>query len=134
MRTRKDIAMLMEHIFKEAQSTREAGQREYAHNDGNALQNFDDEAANFGIPRTVVWGIFAGKHWRGIRSYINGHRSQREDIRGRILDLIVYLILLWSMVDDEEEGSQYGMAAEPAPLTPTGEAIKEAVAILQGIR
>ena len=42
------------------------------------------------------------KHIDGIMSYINGHKSQREDVRGRILDTIVYLTLFWGMVDEDE--------------------------------
>lgn len=83
-------------------SAREAGQKEYAHRDENALENFEREGADLNLPREVVWAILAGKHWRGVRAWIKGHRSQREDVRGRIKDLIVYLVLLWAMVDDEE--------------------------------
>lgn len=93
----------MEKIFHDCQETRKAGQAEYAHREENALDNFDSEARDLGIPRQKVWAIFAGKHWRGIRSYINGHKSQREDVRGRIKDLIVYLVLLWAMIDDDEK-------------------------------
>lgn len=92
----------MEQIFAECMQTREDGQKEYAQNEGNALQNFDDQAAELEIPREKVWYIFADKHWRGVRAWINGHRSQRENVRGRIKDLIVYLVLLWAMVDDTE--------------------------------
>lgn len=102
MKTRADVRLLMEQIFAECMQTREDGQKEYAQNEGNALQNFDDQAAELEIPREKVWYIFADKHWRGVRAWINGHRSQRENVRGRIKDLIVYLVLLWAMVDDTE--------------------------------
>ena len=42
------------------------------------------------------------KHMDGIVAHINGHKSQREDIRGRIKDSIVYLTLYWAMVEGEE--------------------------------
>lgn len=93
----------MAMIFQDCQRTREQGQAEYAHKDENALENFDAEARNLGIPRTKVWAVLAGKHWRGVRAYINGRKSQREDVRGRIKDLIVYLVLLWAIIDDDEE-------------------------------
>tara|TARA_Y100001938_G_C7856425_1_gene313380 strand:+ start:263 stop:400 length:138 start_codon:yes stop_codon:yes gene_type:complete len=38
----------------------------------------------------------------GVMSYIKGHKSQREDVRGRITDIIVYLMLLWGMVEEDE--------------------------------
>ena len=40
------------------------------------------------------------KHIDGITSFVNGHQSQREDVRGRLTDAIVYLCLLWGMVDN----------------------------------
>lgn len=105
MKTRKDVAELMERVFAECQKTRDAGQKEYAHDDKNALANFERTGAELNIPREKVWYIFAKKHWDGVLSYINGHRSQRENVRGRLLDLIVYLILLWAMIDDDEAKS-----------------------------
>ena len=47
--------------------------------------------------------IYLMKHIDGICSWINGHKSQREDVTGRIIDCIVYLCLL------------YGMSQEPEP-------------------
>tara|TARA_Y100001938_G_scaffold144099_1_gene218121 strand:+ start:2646 stop:2765 length:120 start_codon:yes stop_codon:yes gene_type:complete len=37
-------------------------------------------------------------------SYIKGYKSQREDVRGRITDIIVYLMLLWGMIEEDEKG------------------------------
>lgn len=105
MKTRTEIQGLMERVFKECQETRAAGQAEYAHQESNAFENFDAEALALRVDQKVVWAVLAGKHWRGIRAYILGHKSQREDVRGRIKDMIVYLILLWGMIDDEEEFS-----------------------------
>jgi hypothetical protein len=102
MKTRADVAELMEKVFKECQATREAGQKEYAHDDQNALANFERTGAELEIRREKVWYIFAKKHWDGVLAHIRGHHSQREDVRGRIKDLIVYLILLWAMIDDDE--------------------------------
>ena len=51
---------------------------------------------------SVLW-IFLKKHMDGITAYIKGHKSQREDVRGRIKDAIVYLMLLWAMVEERDE-------------------------------
>ena len=48
---------------------------------------------------TVLFTHFM-KHIDGIASYIEGNTSQREDVTGRITDAIVYLCLLWGMVDE----------------------------------
>src|SRR3954465_11238005 len=100
MKTRADVAKLMDEVFAQCQTTRDAGQKEYAHDEANALRNFEQTGAELQIPREKVWYIFAKKHWDGVLAWINGHRSQREDVRGRIKDMIVYLVLLWAMVDD----------------------------------
>lgn len=102
MKTRKDIEDLMTRVCAELQATREAGQKEYAHDEKNALRNFESLGVDLGIPREKVLWIFTKKHLDGILAWINGHRSQREDVRGRIKDAIVYLILLWAMADDQD--------------------------------
>lgn len=120
MKTRKDVEDLMTRVFAELQATREAGQKEYAHDDQNALANFERTAADCGVSREAVLWIFAMKHKDGIAAWIKGHRSQREDVRGRIKDLIVYLILLWAMVDDSEPQAQERMMVTSAPLGSLG--------------
>ena len=47
--------------------------------------------------------VYLLKHVEGISSYIDGHKSQREDVSGRITDTIVYLFLLWAMIDGEKQ-------------------------------
>jgi hypothetical protein len=42
------------------------------------------------------------KHVDGLCAYSDGHQSQREDVRGRLTDIIVYCILFWGMVEDNE--------------------------------
>jgi hypothetical protein len=102
--SRERAAAIMNQVFEECRELRAAGQAEYAHEDANALANFEDDARAFGIPREVDLLIFANKHWRGVRAWARGHRSQREDVRGRINDLVVYLCLLRTMVDDDQAG------------------------------
>jgi len=46
--------------------------------------------------------VYLLKHIDGIMAYINGHKSQREGVDGRITDAIVYLLLLRGMVEDNE--------------------------------
>ena len=41
------------------------------------------------------------KHIDGIAAYVKGHKSQREDVTGRITDCMVYLMLLWGMIQEE---------------------------------
>lgn len=113
--TRTEVSELMSRIFADCQKTRDEGQKEYAHQESNAFENFDAEARMLGVDRKLVWRVLAGKHWRGVTAFIAGHKSQREDVRGRIKDLIVYLVLLWGMIDDEDRNRP------PAPRPQQGD-------------
>ena len=98
----KKISSLMNQIWKEVQLTRDEGQKEYAHGVDNVFANFDrvGKALNISSDKTLM--VYLLKHIDGITAYLSGHKSQREDVRGRIKDAIVYLMLLWAMVEERE--------------------------------
>ena len=100
---RQEMKILMDQIFKTIQKTREEGQKEYAREQSNAFANFERIADSLSISKEEVLLVYLLKHIDGICSYVKGHRSQREDVRGRITDVIVYLCLLWGMIDKNEE-------------------------------
>ena len=81
-------------------AVREEGQKEYAHAADNCFANFDSDA-DHGVSRLQSIATHLNKHMRGIKAFVNGHRSQREDIRGRIKDARLYLALLWAAIEDE---------------------------------
>ena len=81
--------------------TREAGQKEYARNQNNAFANFERVGDYVCIDKKQVLMVYLLKHIDGIMAYINGHKSQREGVEGRITDAIVYLLLLRGMVDED---------------------------------
>jgi len=93
---------VMADVFEECNQLRGAGQKEYAHNEDNSFANFERAADDLGLDRKKVLWVFAMKHRDGIASYLQGHTSQRENVRGRINDLIVYMCLLRGMIDEEE--------------------------------
>ena len=86
--------------------TRESGQKEYAHNTDNVFANFERVADSLNIKREQALAVYLLKHVDGVMSYIKGHKSQREDVRGRITDIIVYLMLLWGMVEEDEHSGK----------------------------
>lgn len=102
MMTQSEFATLLDEIQEQEREVREAGQREYAHDEGNCHANFDRLAKMLNLSREQVLMVYAVKHWDGIVSWVNGHRSQREDVRGRIKDLRLYLALLWGMIEEKE--------------------------------
>ena len=90
----------MTKILKEISKTRKSGQNEYAHDTDNVFANFDRIAVALDTTREKVLMTYLLKHVDGIKAYVNGYKSQREDVRGRITDIIVYSMLLWGMVEE----------------------------------
>ena len=90
------------HIIPRIMGTRDAGQKEYAHDSDNVFANFERVAASLDITREKVLMTYLLKHMDGISAYTKGHKSQREDVTGRITDAIVYLMLLWAMSEEEQ--------------------------------
>ena len=97
---RKDMKSLIERIFKEVLRVRDAGQTEYARDKDNVFANFERVASFTGTTREKALLTYLIKHIDGLCAYADGHRSQREDVRGRLTDIIVYCLLLWEMVED----------------------------------
>jgi len=91
-------------IFEKVQFMHIAGQKEYAHDEDNVFANFERIASQMKTDKKFILWVYFMKHVDGIASYINGHQSQREDVRGRLTDAIVYLIILWAMIDEDQNG------------------------------
>ena len=100
--TRKKMSELIKEIFLEIQETRESGQKEYARDVDNAFANFERIGKNLKLSKEKVLLVYLLKHIDGICAYVDGHRSQREDVKGRITDVIVYLCLLWGMSESHD--------------------------------
>lgn len=83
--TRDEMQAMMHSVFAECQGLRNAGQQEYAHDESNALRNFEQVGEYLDVSRERVLLVYALKHLDGIVAYVNGHRSQREDVRSRIM-------------------------------------------------
>ena len=88
-------------IMMEVKQTRDEGQKEYAHTEENVFANFERVADNLDISKEQALMVYLMKHMDGINAWIKGHKSQREDVTGRIKDAIVYLCLLWGMASEE---------------------------------
>jgi hypothetical protein len=88
---------LFQSIVEELKATRDEGQKEYAHDEDNVFANFERVGNNLDISREKTLMVYLSKHIDGINAWVKGHKSQREDVTGRIKDAIVYLCLLWGM-------------------------------------
>ena len=96
-----DMSKVMDRILKEVAVMRNAGQAEYAHDDDDVFANFNRVSNLLDVDRKKVLMTYMLKHVDGIAAYVKGHESQREDVTGRITDCVVYLMLLWAMIEEE---------------------------------
>lgn len=103
--TSDEMAQMMDRVFEECRALREAGQKEYAGGE-DAFGNFNRLATRLGINRKQVLLVYLAKHQDGVDSFLRGHISQREDVRGRINDQITYLCLLRGMIEEEDSRQQ----------------------------
>ena len=104
--TYEQMKRVVRSQLKEVLKTRDAGQKEYAHDIDNVFANFERSASLLDIPRDKALMVFLLKHIDGISAYVKGHKSQREDVTGRITDAIVYLCLLRGMIEDGKNRSE----------------------------
>ena len=98
---KKHMDSMMEVIWSEVKRVRDEGQKEYAQTEDNVFANFDRVASCLKISREKALMVYVLKHIDGIASFIEGHRSQREKVQGRLTDAIVYLCILWGMIESE---------------------------------
>lgn len=118
-----EFASLLDKIQEQEREVRKAGQAEYAREEDNCFANFDRIGKMLDLPREKVLWIYFYKHIDGIVAHINGHKSQREDVRGRIKDARMYLALLWGMLDDAYEAPKTVMDVRAAEIARASEAM-----------
>jgi len=99
----KEMLKKIKTIFKEVEAIHTQGQKEYAMDEDNVFANFERIANQIKMDKKTVLWVYLMKHIDGIASYLNGHRSQREKVQGRLTDAIVYLCILWGMIDSEPQ-------------------------------
>ena len=93
--------IIQKEILPQIIKTRDSGQKEYAHDTENVFANFERVGESLGLTREEVLMVYLLKHIDGISAYVQGHKSQREGVKGRITDALVYLMLLWPMIEDD---------------------------------
>jgi hypothetical protein len=71
--------------------------------DNDALSNFKTQAAALGLTPQQVWGVFAGKHWSAITTFIKEGDVKSEPIEGRVHDVILYCFLLLGLIAEQKE-------------------------------
>ena len=97
-----EMLRLINAIFEQVEIIHTQGQKEYAMDEDNVFANFERISNQLNMDREIVLWVYLMKHIDGIASYLKGHRSQREDVTGRLTDAIVYLCILWGMIESHE--------------------------------
>jgi hypothetical protein len=106
---------IMAEAFDGIQRIRQTKGREYA-NDEDTLADFFEVAKEAGVSPLQVWLTYERKHSRAIGAFCREGRTKSESIRDRVLDEIVYHILLLGLIEDLEESEEalsepHGVAA-----------------------
>jgi hypothetical protein len=83
--THKKMSDLMNRIWKEVLKTRDEGQKEYAHGVENVFANFERVGKAIDVSPDKTLMVY---------------------VRGRIKDAIVYLMLLWAMIEQKESNGK----------------------------
>lgn len=97
----EDMQNIQEELFEKIQKIRETKGREYAH-DEETLADFYEVAAEAGITPMQCWLVYERKHSRAIGTYVKEGTTRSESIDDRILDVVVYHILLLGLIKDRE--------------------------------
>jgi hypothetical protein len=98
--TRFKFAALLEAIQEAERKVNTQGQDEYARSEEDCFSNFKRVGDWLNLDQRLVLLVYALKHLDGIVAHVEGHTSQREDVRGRIKDLRLYLAILWGMENE----------------------------------
>lgn len=99
--TYEEFDKVFDDLIAECRGMRETKGPEYA-GLKDRLANFKQAAAYFGVSPLVVCGIFKNKHDQAIAAFVRGGYKGSEPIRGRIVDAIVYLALLYGLIVEAE--------------------------------
>jgi len=91
--TRGEFQKLMVGHFDTIIAINDTKGHDYAGED-DALRNFKEQAAEYGLTPEQVWGVFFGKHLKAIQTFVREGDVASEPIEGRIHDAILYLFLL----------------------------------------
>ena len=94
----------IDRVMDIVKQTHIQGQKEYAHDNNNVFDNFERVSSNLNISKEKALLVYLLKHIDGICSHVDGYETQRDSIFGRLTDAIVYLCILWAMIEESKKG------------------------------
>ncbi len=105
---RDDFEVLLREHFDTIVGINQTKGHDYA-GDEDALANFKSQAEALGLTPEQVWGVFAGKHWAAVMTFIREGDVASEPIEGRIHDIILYGFLLLGLIEEKKTGLEPGV-------------------------
>jgi hypothetical protein len=99
---RADFLAMMDDDYASITEINRTKGVDYAGED-DALSNFKDQARSLGLTPEQIWGVYAGKHWSAVTTYIREGDVKSEPIEGRVHDVILYCFLLLGLIREERE-------------------------------
>ena len=72
--------------------------------DKDRLYNFRTAAAGFDITPEQALGVYLFKHWTAVQRFCKEGQVESEPIRGRLVDVINYCLLLHKMILERDRG------------------------------
>lgn len=94
------LKVIQDRVIAQIEKIRETKGREYA-TDQDTLADFKEVAARRGITPLQCWGTYVDKHLRAIDTAVREEgRIKSESLESRVVDVIVYHILLLGLVVD----------------------------------
>lgn len=93
---------IIDRTFAQVKGLRETKGKEYA-TEEDTLADFKGVAEEAGITPYQVWATYVKKHERAIDAFIREGGVKSESIESRIVDVVVYHLLLLGLIQDLEK-------------------------------
>lgn len=108
-------------FIQECRGMRDTKGKEYA-NGTSRFGNFDRLAKTLEMDRLKIAQVYVQKHLDSLNSYIKtGEVYSQERIRGRIIDIVTYMILMAGMIEDTDSPAlNYGANSVISKLSNQG--------------
>lgn len=105
---------IIDRTFAQVKGLRETKGKEYA-TEEDTLADFKEVAEEAGITPYQVWATYVKKHERAIDTFIREGGVKSESIESRIVDVVVYHLLLLGLIQDLEEEENFVTDASSPP-------------------
>lgn len=111
----REMENIIDDVFAQVKHLRETKGKEYA-TEKDTLADFKEVAAETGITPLQCWATYVKKHQRAIDTFIREGNVKSESIESRIVDVIVYHLILIGLIRDTWTQETPATSARIEPL------------------